>query len=338
MLEIDLSNRPLLGVGKDAERWVPDAALVPRVERGIGADLNVLILGEPRSGKTSLLHMLERRAPEQQRRPVAFVLGSAANGIEQLLDLVGLEVRRALGEISSGPRAWGDVALPVDGEMDRVGDPARLLNQVRSLKTDEPGALILLDGLPSPEVGHSLFGRLRDELWRLPHRWVVAAPARWKSELTRPPADAFFELKFALGPLSTDQARELLFRRGLTVDDLPEETLDDLIRASGGNPYVLIQLAREAVLTPRGVKKAVNSAVLRQERAAAIGRAASMLTAEMEGRGAVSASDKELLDALGWTRSRATQVLRRLEDEGLARSYPDAAHRRQLYELVEPDG
>ena len=42
-----------------------------------------------------------------------------------------------------------------------------------------------------------------------------------------------------------------------------------------------------------------------------------MIMVELEALGAASASDKELLDRMGWTRERAAQVLGQLEDKGL---------------------
>ena len=41
------------------------------------------------------------------------------------------------------------------------------------------------------------------------------------------------------------------------------------------------------------------------------------MIAELEALGPVSASDKELLERLGWSRARATQVLNRLQEAGV---------------------
>jgi predicted ArsR family transcriptional regulator len=48
-----------------------------------------------------------------------------------------------------------------------------------------------------------------------------------------------------------------------------------------------------------------------------VGRAAAMLVAEVESLGPVSASDERLLSRLGWTRERAAQVFKQLEEAGL---------------------
>ena len=60
-----------------------------------------------------------------------------------------------------------------------------------------------------------------------------------------------------------------------------------------------------------------------------------MLFTEVVDLGPVSASDKRLLDRLGWTRPRAAQVLKQLEDAGLlvvTEEAPDGPGRpRKLY-------
>lgn len=63
-----------------------------------------------------------------------------------------------------------------------------------------------------------------------------------------------------------------------------------------------------------------------------------MLMAELESLGAASASDERLLRRLGWTRPRAVQVLRELEDAGLVTaSYArgPGGGRQKVYRPVE---
>ena len=59
--------------------------------------------------------------------------------------------------------------------------------------------------------------------------------------------------------------------------------------------------------------------------------------AELESLGRpVAASDEELLDRLGVTRERASQVLKRLENEGLLESFTEPAERgrpRKLFRI-----
>ena len=54
-----------------------------------------------------------------------------------------------------------------------------------------------------------------------------------------------------------------------------------------------------------------------QRRATELGRPAAMLFAELMDLGPVSPSDKQLLERLGWTRARAAQVFKQLEQAGL---------------------
>jgi hypothetical protein len=65
-----------------------------------------------------------------------------------------------------------------------------------------------------------------------------------------------------------------------------------------------------------------------------------MLVAELESLGRASASDDELLNRLGWTRGRASQVFGQLEEAGIVTSSPLRGERggrpRKVYELSTP--
>jgi DNA-binding MarR family transcriptional regulator len=78
--------------------------------------------------------------------------------------------------------------------------------------------------------------------------------------------------------------------------------------------------------------------IKREERLAELGRSAFMLMAELESLGPASASDKQLLQRLGWTRSRAVQVFRQLEEAGLVTSETvkgDSGRPRKVYRPAE---
>src|SRR5690606_4027563 len=104
-------------------------------------------------------------------------------------------------------------------------------------------------------------------------------------------------------------------RRRLPGDaDLPCEPI---VAAAGGNPRRLIELAREVLTVGAGSDPATTGVL---QRAAGIERRpapARMMGRELEALGGASASDPVLLDRLGWTRSRAVQVLKELEAAGV---------------------
>jgi predicted transcriptional regulator len=63
-----------------------------------------------------------------------------------------------------------------------------------------------------------------------------------------------------------------------------------------------------------------------------------MLLAELEARGAASASEEDLLRSLGWTRTRAVQVFSDLERAGLVTSETEkgsSGRPRKVYRPVE---
>jgi hypothetical protein len=70
------------------------------------------------------------------------------------------------------------------------------------LPREEP--LVVVHNL-APGIAHSMFGRLRDEMWGIGLRWlVVGEPAGLDSYLT-PPADSFFAEIVPIRPVLRDQ-------------------------------------------------------------------------------------------------------------------------------------
>ena len=74
-----------------------------------------------------------------------------------------------------------------------------------------------------------------------------------------------------------------------------------------------------------------------QQQISDLSEPAKRLLAEVEANGAASPSDQALLTKLGWTRSRASQVFRELEQQGLVRPLERPGTRgrpRRLYEAT----
>lgn len=328
---MELTNRPLLDNAPDAELFVPDEVLMGRLAQAVAAELNVLLIGEPGSGKTTVLRQLLYTDRDLRPRFV-FVNGSSASDVFGLLELVHAEATRTAG------RAFPPVDIRPQWSHGLDAEAARLLALVRGLSA-HPSMTVVLDGLPSADAAGTLFGRMRDELWQLPHHWLVATTPRDRRALLTPPADAFFDLRLELQPLSDEILAHIVLRR---VGDSPAISSTDLhaiVDAGGGNPRRTLALAREVVYDPRTSSRRRNARARREQIAVDLGRGHSMLLAEMEGRPPVSASDSDLLAALGWTRSRATQVLKELERHGVVEGFDGRSDRGgtlRLYRLADP--
>src|SRR3954453_16153057 len=205
-----LSSRPLMSNAADARYFVDRADGLQRLEAAIERRLNAIVFGERGMGKTSLLQHLVFRARERDATEarLVYVDGSIADDALGVIELVRDELGRA-----------PDLADVLGGRFNRglhprehASEAAMALDLLRALR-DAPPATIVLDGLPSPESGHTLFGRLRDELWQLPYAWIVATHPAARRTLLTPPADAFFEVQLTLEPLSIDDQVEMLARR-----------------------------------------------------------------------------------------------------------------------------
>jgi hypothetical protein len=311
-----LSNRPLHATAEDAAKFVDRGGLVSKLERAFSQGLNILVLGEPGSGRTSLLrHLLWRNSAGSSSQRLVYVDGAQAESVLGVIDLVRSELSRSRTVSDAAAdafRGFGTVRA------ERT-ESAVALDWLRDLRDDDP-AVILLDTVRSAEIGHTLFGTLRDELWQLPYTWVVAAQPRDQGALLEPPADAFWDVTARLGPLAPQEAREML-RARIGNDPIVEE----LVRVGEGNPRRQIALAREVVLegfAPGDIHQRYAEEQLRLQE---LGRASHMLMSEIRSMGRpVSASDQELLQRMGWSRQRAARVLDQLQSAGFLVTY-DAA-------------
>jgi hypothetical protein len=208
-------------------------------------------------------------------------------------------------------------------------------------RTSEEVTYVLVDEMPSAQVAHALFGRLRDELWELPLTWLVAADERDRASYTEPPADAFWRRALSLGPLTRAASIELL-RRRLGGEQLPDSVLGLIADEAAGNPRRLVSLAHEVVVEQQDPEAMVERGRARRQKLETLSEPARRLLAELEAGGPASPSDQGLLKSLGWSRSRASQVFGELDHHGLVRADErpgNGGRPRRVYDLVrEPDG
>jgi energy-coupling factor transporter ATP-binding protein EcfA2 len=342
-----LDNRPLLGT-IDRDLFLPPSIL-PELEAAAKRRLNVLVLGERGSGKTTLLRALEVDLNTEERPPVYVDLHpaqDAAQALALIAEALGQKWQR-FGDSLSEERTRSALARERIEQTGTLADPFRwrlipvesatgsLLRLARTLG-QAPASMILVDSPPGEGAAHTLFGRLRDELWQQGHQWVVAADDVLRDELTRPPASAFFDVQLDLVPLSTSEQREFLAKR---MSSEPGVDIDALVDQTDGLPRSMLELAREAVLSSRPVDELLARREEIRERLSKLPPTAATIVGYLTDHGATSASDPELLGTLGVSAQRARQVLAQLEDDGLVRSFPEQQERRgrprKLYELRE---
>lgn len=321
-----LDNRPLLGT-IDRDLFLAPS-IMPPLETAVERKLNALVLGPPGSGKTTLLRALQADHNDDARPAVYIDLGPAEDAMQALMGIAD-GLRQRWGEFGNTLRSR---AVP-----DIVSSSGVLLGLARRLG-DAPASLILVDSPPGAGHAHTLFGRLRDELWQQDHQWVVAANDVLRDELTRPPAGAFFEVQFELAPLSKAEQREFLTRR---LAGEPRIDIDAIVNETDGLPRSLLQIARTAVLSSEPVAELLARREQQRQRLAQLPRSAATIARYLADHGPTSGSDPQLLATLGVSGQRARQVLRELEEEGLVRSFPEQQQRagrpRKLYQLHESD-
>lgn len=321
----ELNGRPLLDTRLDQSLYVACPDVEESLATAARRRLNALLLGGRGSGKTTLLRHLAYRLRAEDE-PVTFVAGAVAEDAPAFLELVTQRVGDRGPDGPGLPPALG------------AASPPPLVDLVHALAAVSPRdrrRVLLVDGLPSPDDAHTVFGRLRDEIWQLPFTWIVAADERDRGAYLTPPADAFFDVVVELPPLAEEQRRELLRGR---IGDSPH--VEVLAARGSGNPRELLALAREAATSDASPRELLEARSLRRDEGVRLGAPAAMLMAELEASGPASASDERLLRRLGWTRARAVQVFKQLEQAGIVTASEQrggAGRPRKIYAL-RPSG
>ena len=311
---------------------------------------NAIVLGDRGAGTSSLL---ARHASdlEGQGDRVCLVTGTTVDSMRELAIAIRLaaEGRRMVSRVSRGEERGEERGEGERSVLGRLihGDP-QSLSQLRDVcleleESNRSGRLtVILDNVLPPEMAHALFGRCRDEVWELPPRWVVGGRVDQRGQYLEPPADSFFDAEVLIGPLEPGVARELVLAR--LGPALPEERaeaarirrrLDQVVERGAGNPRRLLSAARDVLLS---TPEETDSGDFALAAAASLGKTEFAALHYLMARGPASASEVEFQSDLGVTRSRATQVLKRLEDSNLVTVFETRSGRGRPRRLYRPVG
>ncbi len=312
-----LNGRPLYDNQADESLFVHVPEWDPLV-KAIERRLNVLLLGPGGSGKTTLLHQVQL-ALRRHEETVAFVDGTGATDV---LELASRIRNTLLGQPSMMAVAGNVVEVFGGGKAPPGGASRQLAAQLQAIG-EAPPAVILVDGPSSPEAVYDLFGRMRDVLWQQPHHWVVALEARHRSAVLKPPADAFFDLVIPLREWSTNALTELLSRRA--EGELPGRLITAAAAGAEGSPRQALRALSYGVVNDEDPAVLLNERGRLLDEATQLGRAPSMLLAELLDRKQASPSDADLQDSLGVTRARLTQMFHQLAEHNLVVSETERA-------------
>jgi hypothetical protein len=232
---------------RDPEFFVGRGPLVGRVLATVPNN-SLLLLGERRIGKTSMLHQLRVRLPELDHPRYCFIPVS--------IDLQGVAeeaffatVAEAVGE------AIDDERMSAAGEgydsRDLTRDLRRVLPTLRCPDDRRPKLVLLLDEIDELNgYSHRTNQRLRSLFMRGFADQLVAVAAgvgiarEWDHEGS--PWYNFFE-ELEVGPIETDAARRLVIDPVRGVIAIDDEAVELLVEKADGRPYILQKLALAAV-------------------------------------------------------------------------------------------
>ena len=336
---LQISQRPLSGSAADAALFVDREHESRSVTRALKLGFNVLLLGDPRSGRTTFLHHLERVL---KQRTITFVdLQRYVSQADKIL-----AIRAALGEdVRNRPRYERilETELADMAGLRRIDEEPLIhesdISEMAAAAKDS--RIVLLDNVDA-DFAHLVFGRFRDVLWQFPHRWIVAGDVGRRMQYLRPPADAFFDAIIELKELSREEAEEVLLKRVSNAEPSKESVaLRNVIPAIVDSvpeltPGQLLAAARITLLNDEAPRSSLRKIASLQQHAAALGRNAAMLFSEVEALGPVHAGDQRLLRRLGYTRSRVVQLMKQLEEAGLVTARTEG--RRRMYQVSTQQG
>ena len=298
-----ISLRPLLATRSGADLFMGRSEELAKLKANVEAGANTLVLAERGGGLTSFLNRTVFDLEPREDLRIVVLPGEAARSASDLLAavadrLVAASTREPASVAAPNrPEYASDVAAVLLWRLERIAQVAESL---------ESRAIVVIDGICSPAVAHTMFGQLRNELWQIePITWVLGGAAAHRGRYLEPPADAFWESVIDLPPLSKNELFMILVKHHLALSNGDQNTV---LEAANGNPMALLLAARNAE---------DGHLPGQQEHDAQLSESAARLMYELQINGPASASDKGLLTRLGWSRGRAQQVLKALEQAGL---------------------
>lgn len=315
MIRCVLQGRPLYDNPSDRKYYVPPPeweAIRRTVERGN----NTLLYGARGSGKTTLLRQLQLALREDEQS-VVFVDAAAITTPLELAARVCDALKGRPGIVGNGVRSAASAQVSGDPTPPPGGASRLLYDTLIGLGEEVEPTIVLLDASASAQALYGIFGRMRDTIWRLPHRWLVAIDDADRATVLKPPADAFFDTVIALDPRSGDELLQILEQR---TDELPAALLSQIATDARGNPRTAIRAANDAVVHGHDPGEELAARARLLDSATKLGRPQGMLMTELLNIGQASPSDEVLLERLGLKRARVNTLLGQLHEAGLVES------------------
>jgi len=233
----------------DPKLFVGRQALVDRVLATVPNN-SLLLLGERRIGKTSMLHQLRARLPKLDHPRFCFVPVSVdLQGVAE--EAFFATLAEAVGEAIGDERM--SAARAADGYDSRnlVRDLRRVLQTLKCLDERRAKLVLLLDEIDELNgYSHRTNQRLRSLFMRGFGDQLVAVAAgvgiarEWDHEGS--PWYNFFE-ELEVGPIDAVAARGLATQPLNGVIAIDDKAVDRLLEEANGRPYILQKIALAAV-------------------------------------------------------------------------------------------
>jgi hypothetical protein len=246
-----LSLRPLLATRADSSGFVGREDELERLLANVGPGVNTLVVADRGAGLTSLLNRAVVDLEQREGLDVVVLSAEVARSAADLLPAIADRISMVTGRktepagVSDRSELASDEEAAVLWRLDRIARLAPARQAGSQTGADERPVVVVIDGIGTPAVAHTVFGQLRNELCQMETiTWVLGGVAAQRGQYLEPPADAFWESVIELPALSTDDLDAILGQRDLP--GLSDDLRRDVIQAADGNPMRLLLAAGAA--------------------------------------------------------------------------------------------
>lgn len=342
------SLRPLFPTKYDQSFFVNREKELSSIKSSMRSNLNLLLLGNRGSGKTSLLNHAYHNLRNDKKFILILVnilpkgISDTESFLNELASSCAKEARNTDRDFYEKYRNAFARAIGLEG--------FETIMSILLRENKQP--VFLIDGFDhNSKLCYDIFSSLREIFWETKSTFIITGDVQQKNVYLKPPVDAFFDKVLEIGKLSSKDIKEL-FEHRIGKNEISEKVFSALAEHNSDSVTDLILIIRENIEKDNSKF----DTILQTHNSFTFG--ASIISPDQSNfqqsdenfkispmrkevlrylrmNGPTSASDEKFQEDMGVSRSRLAQMLLRLTSRGLLIKSQDSKKRRALFGLTE---